>query len=69
METATVTFDVTKMSASYAFEYLYVQNTIDPTPLHILATPSSMSTTGFSVFLSAITDSANYVLYWKVIVV
>jgi hypothetical protein len=68
-QTVAVFFTTEKLSSSYTFNEMAVQNTIDNTPLNILAALTSSAVGGFTVALSGITDTANYVLKWEVEVI
>lgn len=62
-----ITFTVTKVSAEYLFDELYVKNTTDASPV-LFDQPevTAVSTTGFSILLNGIADTTNYNLIWKV---
>lgn len=63
---ADVLFIYTKTTKDYAFEDLYVENTIDANPLFIGCVPSARSKAGFTVSFAGEPDTANYVLKWHV---
>lgn len=60
-----ITFQITK-AGSYVFVELEVINTTDATPAVIDADVTAQSTTGFTVKLSGLPDTANYFLKWFV---
>jgi hypothetical protein len=60
-----VVFGTTKVDANYIFEHLYLENLTDNVAL-ALGTVYAKSTTGFSVNLTGLTTTANWVLQWKV---
>ena len=68
-QTVAVIFGTQKLASNYTFNEMAVQNTIDGTPLNILAALTSQSIAGFTVALSGITDTANYFLKWEVEVI
>lgn len=62
-----IVFPYTLASASWHFLYLYVSNTVDPTPLNIWpGIATAQSTTGATVQLNGLTDSASYLLNYAV---
>jgi hypothetical protein len=61
-----VGFIYLKTSAAYAFEALYVENTVDANPLFLGPVPTARSTSGFTILLAAAPDTANYVLKWHI---
>jgi hypothetical protein len=62
----TVTFASALPTATWRPSAMFVENVVDVTPLNIFATLiSAKSTTGFTVQLSAATDSANYYLQYE----
>lgn len=63
-----VTFAAQKINAGYTFNELAVQNVTDGAPLDISATVTERTQAGFSVLLSGIPDTSNYVLRWEVAV-
>ncbi len=68
-QTVDVLFSTQKLASNYTFNEMAVQNTIDGIPLNILAALTSTSISGFTVALSGITDTANYILKWEVEVI
>lgn len=60
----TVTFSA--QPAEWAFDYAYVENTTDVSPLTGFCwTCTARSLTGFTLKFNAAPDSANYKLYYK----
>jgi hypothetical protein len=53
-------------SEDFTFDYLYVENQVDPNPLAIAVVPAARTTKSFVVKLGAAPDSANYVLKWAI---
>ena len=61
-----VTFGTAKADANYQV-LCTMENTTDGSPLFLIPVVTAKATTGFTVTLSAATDSANYVLNWMVL--
>ena len=63
-----VSFVGKKANDQYTFNELDVKNFLDPSPLAISAQVILQTENGFSVLLSGVPDTANYVLRWEVAV-
>lgn len=61
-----VTFGTAHADANYQV-LCTMENTTDGSPLFLIPVVTAKATTGFTVTLSAATDSANYVLNWMVL--
>lgn len=60
-----VTFAVAQADDTWKLDTLYVENDTDAAPLCIVASITSKSATGFTYALNGNTDSANYVLVYR----
>jgi len=69
VQSVSVIFATEKLSGDYTFNELAIENTVDLSPLTILANVQSRSKFGFTVSLNGITDTANYKLRFEVEVV
>lgn len=66
---AVVTFAFPKLTASYRFEYLYVDALGELAPGVITAVPVTMTTLGFTVEMAGEPPKDGYILRWRVVVV
>jgi hypothetical protein len=64
-----VLFDVTKINASYNFEYLYVDAVGLVHPGAIQVIPTLKAAQGFTVLFAGAPIGAGYVLHWRVTIV
>lgn len=62
-DSLTVTFTNAFSDNDYVIEWS-VENTLDPAPIQLQGQVTSRLSTGFTITLSAETDSANYVIHW-----
>lgn len=65
VSTGTVTFPTAQANDSWKLDALYVENDTDASPLSIVVSIGSKTTTGFTYLLNGNTDSANYVLVYR----
>lgn len=63
-----VNFATEKVSLSYDFTELDIENLTDPNPINIETTIINKTTNGFKVALSGLPDTGNYFLIWNVFV-
>ena len=61
----TVTFPAAQSTDSWKLDALYIENDTDASPVCLVASVTSKSTTGFTFKLNGSTDSANYVLVYR----